>query len=756
MAKRKSKSRKRSGRSPSALLQAGMKAFKHGKYTQAITTWEQVGLHAPRMRPVSALAEAYFRRGLNLMYGQPRNPEAGRSDLEQASGLRPDEARYTYHFGLAAHHLGELERAIPAYRAARKGDGGIAERAAYPLALALLQSGQAPSRDPVWSALTTEEQAALSQSEAFRRRPYTLPSNAPPLWRGLAALDAGDRQRAQDTLQCVAESPVHPVDRAMAHYYQGVLAARDEDWDEAGRQWSAAHAAGLATPNLVKNLGELYHRLAEKRLVDGDTEGALAAAEEALRHRPGDKRLNQVLSQAHQRLAHKAATAGHWSVALDHWEMADVAEGGSFRLAYNLALAYERSEEFFDAGEKWREALRRRPRRDDHPDAINDEQIAQLWRRAAEAYTKAGEFDEAVRVFRQAVKWNPDHIETRLALAEALLTNGQLVAAENELNRILERDPDNIPALLRQGEVVAASGRWWYGPGPTTYWERVLELEPDNGPARQLLADYYHDQADIETSWGYFARAVEMYQLALEYQPQSGPILAALGGCYLRMGEEPSARKYFAEAMRTAPTDLNMYAEIIHAWLDVGVPHRAWEVVQEAETTIDDIPYVFYISQAYHCIRHSSDLARPWLERAVEKAPPGEPVFMIIGEMAVSVQAWEIAREYLEQAIATGQATGQGYLMLGIVAAQSGDLKMAEQHWRQAEKIARRQRDAGLLERARMARIMFSGPTQLASLLMRLRSEGMGGPPFTDPDFFYDEDDEDDDDLYWGRDWDEE
>jgi len=35
----------------------------------------------------------------------------------------------------------------------------------------------------------------------------------------------------------------------------------------------------------------------------------------------------------------------------------------------------------------------------------------------------------------------------------------------------------------------------------------------------------------------------------------------------------------------------------------------------------------------------------------------------------------------------------------------------------------------------------------------------MGGPPFTDPDFFYDEDDEDDeddDDLYWGRDWDEE
>jgi tetratricopeptide (TPR) repeat protein len=474
---------------------------------------------------------------------------------------------------------------------------------------------------------------------------------------------------------------------------------------------------------------------------------------EALRHKPDDRRLGELISQAHQRLAYKAASAGQWTDATQHWEAADQAEGGSFRLAYNLALAYERAEDFIAAGERWREALRRRPRRDDHPDAIDDEQVSQLWRRAAEAYSKAGEYDEAVHVFRQAVKWNPDHVDTRMALAEMLLANGQLQAAANELDRILERDPDNVPALLRQGEVVAASGSWWRWNSPVSYWERVLELEPDNATARQLLVDFYQDQADYHLSWADYESAVEMYRQALEYQPENGRVLAALGGCYLRMDQQAIAQEYVEQALAAAPEDLNMYDQIIHAWLDVGQPDRAWEVMARAEAVVETIPYDFYLHQAYYCIDQDADTARPWLARAVEKAPPDEPVLMLIGEMAVTARVWIIAREYLEQALATGQYQGQAHVMLGIVDAQEGDLDAAEKHWDEAERIARRERDKDLLERARMARVLFSGPPGLANFLM-----SMGGGPF-DPSLpdFYDEDDDDlfffdedgDDDDFW-------
>ncbi|RLC65160.1 MAG: hypothetical protein DRI48_07015, partial [Chloroflexi bacterium] len=382
MAKR---SRKR--QSSTALLRNGLRYFKKGNYSQAIETWERVAQQTPDMTPTSALAQAYFRRGLKRLYDQESaHPQGGLSDLRRAVELRADDPCYTYHLGLALHRQGEVDQAIRAYRAVRQNGGEFADRVAYPLAVALLQCGEDPTDDSVWSALTEEERAMLSQVGTFRRRPYTLSPDAPLLWRGLAALDVGEHEEALSAFNRILENEdsTNPMEQRLIHYYLGVLAAQREDWDTARHEWNTAHAAGLTLPRLTENLGEAYHRLAEERLMDGDVEGALAAAQEARRHKPDSNSLQELISQTNQRLAYQAASAGRWDVAHEHWEKADAAEGGSFRLAYNLALAHEKAEEFVAAAEKWREALRRRPRSDDHPDAIDDEQVAMLWRRAAE------------------------------------------------------------------------------------------------------------------------------------------------------------------------------------------------------------------------------------------------------------------------------------------------------------------------------------------------------------------------------------
>ncbi len=746
MAKRKRKSRRtRRAQSSSALRQNGSKAFKKGEYGQAIAIWERAIRQTPHEQTVSALAEAYFRQGIEHLYGPSPKPQAGLGNLKQASKLQPDNPRYTYHLGLIAHRLDDLDEAVRAYQIARQGEGEFADRATYPLALALLQRGEDPSAAPVWSALSAEEQAMLSQAGAFHRRPYALSSDAPLLWHGLAALDAGKREQALTAFDNVLESARNPAEQRIARYYLGVLAAQNEDWDKARHQWSMAHAAGLATPRLKANLGEVYHRLAEERLTNEDVEGALAAATEALRHKPNDKQLNKMISQVHQRLAYQAASANQWTVALDHWETASAMGGANFRLAYNLALAYERAEDFLSAGKTWREALRRRPRRADHPDAIDDEQIAQLWTRSAEAYRKVGEYDEAIHVYRQAVKWNPDHAGTRMALSEALLANGQIQAAENELDRILERDPNNIPALLRQGEVVAASGSWWTWNPPTFYWERVLEIEPDNASAQQLLAEYYQDRAEIDISWDYHARAIEMYQKALEYTPQNAKILAALGGCYLRMHDESTAQSYIDQVLTNAPSSLDVYDEIIHAWLDVDKPEQAWNVMGKAEAAIDTIPYQFYLSQAsYSMTDYQSKVVRPWLERAVETAPSDVPIFLIIGEMVVPTDHSDIGQEYLERAIAIDQKPGHAHMLLGILAMYGNDRTTANKHWKEAEKIARQTHDAELEERIGMTRLLFSRPPDLMNLMMGLGRGSSDGIPF--PEFFDEE--YDDDDFY--------
>jgi tetratricopeptide (TPR) repeat protein len=275
----------------------------------------------------------------------------------------------------------------------------------------------------------------------------------------------------------------------------------------------------------------------------------------------------------------------------------------------------------------------------------------------------------------------------------------------------------------------------------------VLALQPDNREARQLLADFYQDAAELDLSWGNDYRAIEMYQRALDYQPQNSRILAALGGCYLRIGDDPAASAYFETALAGGSDNLDVYNEMIHAWFDVDRPDRAWEMLENAETAVEVVPYEFYLAQASYCIaEYIEDVVRPWLERAIEKAPLGVPILVVIGEMAVMEGASEIGQEYLERAILIDQEPGQAYLMLGILAAREGENKAADQYWKQAEKIAHTTHDEDLKRRVQEARLLFSGPPGLMRLLSAFGEGPFGDVPF--PDFFEDEFDTDDDEFF--------
>ncbi len=741
---RKRRSRRSKRQSSNALLRNGLESFQEGDYSKAIEDWERVGRQTPDLLPSSALAEAYFRRGLKAFY-KASDHQDSLEDLERAVELAPNELRFQYHLGLALHHQGELDEAIRSYKLVRADDGTLGERAAYPLALGLLQQGQDPTGSDVWSDLSDEERAMLTEVDAFRRRPYTLSDDAPSLWHAIAALDAGDDDEAQERFEEVLEQKVGSIKRRWVHYYRGVLAAQREDWEAALRAWNAARAAGLRIERLEENLQEASHRLAENLLEAGEVEDALLVGGEALRHGDSYPSLEQLVSQAHQRLAYRAVTDGDWGKARDHWQAADAVEDGSFRLAYNLALAHERAENFIAAGERWREALRRRPRKDDHPDAITDDQVAQLWQRTAEAYTKAGEYDEAIQVYKNAIKWNPDRIEARLALAEALLVNGQMQAARNELNRILDRDPDNIQALLRMGEVIYAQGDWWWE-SPVEHWERVLELDPENTTARQLLVDFCQERAEDALYWDNPYSALDLYEQALDYWPGHAQVMASLGKLYLHIGDREEGLSYLERAMDEGSQNLSVYEEVVRAWLEEREPDKAWRVVEEAEAKVGKIPYTFYVVQAAYCARRFDELMEPWLERAEEEAPAGEPVLVLIGEMLLESGYWDRARRYLKRAIKADQEPGQAYLLLGIIAIREGDNVKAETHLREAAKFARLTDNDALMDRIEMARMLLNTPLGLLDLLERFGPGALGDGPFPD---FLDEDLDDEMDGWW-------
>ncbi len=581
-----------------ALTQNGVKAFRMKEYEKAIATWEKIPL---QKRPIVMLAEARFRLGLKLFYGAA--PQDGLAHLKIAAQALPDDPTYAYHLGLAFHRQGNLPGALSAYQTTRKKPGPIAARAAYPLALALLQSGQDPAANPIWKELTPAEQTTLGVAGAFRRRPYNLPPEAPLLWRALASLDSDNREQAQEQLGQAIAADTSATEKGLAHYYLGVLAARADDLESAQRAWEAAAAVGLRHERLSANLAEIYQRRAEEALAQGDIQTALAAASEAKHHRPEDNALDELLAQIHQQLGYQAATLNRWSEAQNHWQTAVKLDSGSFRLAYNLALAYEKSEDFLEAGETWREALRRRPRRADHPDALGDDQVARLWQRAAECYIRAGDFDEVGRVYQQAIKWAPENLELRLALAGNALREGRLQLASNELERILERDPKHVPALVRMGEVCSQDTDHWWNQQAPKYWQQALEIDPKNTQARQFLAEWYIDQAEETHRWKKCDETIQNYQKSLEFRPGNVEVLSELFTCHKCLKRETQADEYIQQALACAK-NLDDYANLIDALLLYEDQYnRAKEVLALAEARLPEIPASFYV-----------DMARPLLK----------------------------------------------------------------------------------------------------------------------------------------------
>jgi tetratricopeptide (TPR) repeat protein len=719
-----SKKKKHQGKiaqSVTMLTANGLKAFRQNDLEKAILSWEKIPAN---LRPVVLLAEGHFRRGLALFYGP--DAQAGLGHLETAAAYQPKDPCYAYHLGLAKHHLGDTSGALAAYQTVRQFTGPFAARAAYPLALALLQNDQNPAATPVWNDLTPAEQSMLRSASAFRRRPYHLPPESPHLWRSLAAFDAGDHSEALVGLDQVLAGNPTATEKGVAYYYQGVIAALAENWDTARRKWEAARMAGLRSPRLDNNLTEIYHRRAEELLLQGDDQTALAATLEAKRHSPCDSALGVLLAQIHQHLGYQAASANHWEEAQSHWQTAVELDSASFRLTYNLALAYERLGSYILAGQTWREALRRRPRRADHPDALNDSQVARLWQRAAQCYHQAGEFDEASHTYQQAIKWAPENLDVRLALAESLIRDGRLLSARNELECLLERSPNHIPALVRLGEAYFhdEDSPWHFKAQARKCWERALEIDPKNPQVCQMLAEWYFDQAEIDYSWDRYAEAAEDYQKSLEFRPNHLETMTYLAECYFQLKDEAKGEEYARQTLAQTAT-FDDFACIIGMWLRVEYYERAWEVTAQAESRFGKVPTDFYVSMAHQLLKNKQEeIALRWLQHAVTKATSEEGVLVMIGEMAMDVDV-SLAKVYLQKALEEGQMPGQAHLIMGILEGRQDNRPASKKHFAKAEQIARQTKDTDLAKRVEMARVISSDDGWLLRYLMDFGGRGL-------------------------------
>ena len=125
----------------------------------------------------------------------------------------------------------------------------------------------------------------------------------------------------------------------------------------------------------------------------------------------------------------------------------------------------------------------------------------------AEEFLKAGELENAVRIFQKILEMDPENSNMRVRLAEvyirlgkktdawqifsaaaeSLRSKGSLAAADEVLQRMLTLDPGNTYALLMQGRNLLESGD---AAGAVTTLSKISEIDSNPEGLRDLLKAY--------------------------------------------------------------------------------------------------------------------------------------------------------------------------------------------------------------------------------------------------------------------------
>ena len=141
----------------------------------------------------------------------------------------------------------------------------------------------------------------------------------------------------------------------------------------------------------------------------------------------------------------------------------------------------------------------------------------------ADAYRKAGQVDDAVRLLHQGLDLHPNYVSAHIVLGRCFIDRKDDVAAEVEFGKVLTLDPENVTALKVLSDIAIRTDR----PAAAVEWlTRLLSVDPMNGDAAEALALAKGKAAAVPTQAAPASPAVDAEPL-VESEPDAAMDLRA-------------------------------------------------------------------------------------------------------------------------------------------------------------------------------------------------------------------------------------
>ncbi|NOZ02953.1 MAG: tetratricopeptide repeat protein [Deltaproteobacteria bacterium] len=282
-----------------------------------------------------------------------------------------------------------------------------------------------------------------------------------------------------------------------------------------------------------------------------------------------------------------SATPPDYVAARTEFEKAIALDKAFLEAYFNLGMTYERTEQPEKAIEVYERAIRANPGNLDAEAYIGKVYLS-LSHRAKQSGNadKARKLEnDAKKIFDEIIIKDPDNVTANNALALYWLFRGKRDMAEDFVKKVLMMKPRNVVALNTRGLINLMAGklriaRWVFeekalkeDPNSTEAWtnlgltyfkmgktpeavtsfEKAIELNRDNVPARMNVAAIYLDYLHYEA-------ALKEYNAVLKLVPNNVEALIGSGSSLLGMHKPKEAVERWEKAIKLAPNRAVLYA----------------------------------------------------------------------------------------------------------------------------------------------------------------------------------------------------
>lgn len=209
------------------------------------------------------------------------------------------------------------------------------------------------------------------------------------------------------------------------------------------------------------------------------------------------------------------------------------------------------------------------------------EQDSRLLVQAGKLYQDLDRYEEARRLFEEAVRMEPEGARPRLFLGQFLLMLDSPGEALSQFREAARLEPELAGTHLACADAALRMGRLAEAEEAA---DRALALEPENADALQVRAlIHLQNSASADAP----VKARELLERAAQLAPADALLLYNLGRAALRMGDAAAAAAAFEQAVHRDPRHLAARMNLARAYQRLGRLEEAEALLREVQPLLE-------------------------------------------------------------------------------------------------------------------------------------------------------------------------